>query len=134
MATPPLNTLMQKFISLLTCCILASNCYCQSVSNDSSAVATITNAKENSPNVAKPDLSIYPNPANNKITLQVKNFDAGMVSVKLLDTKGKLVREDKRLLTKGTEEIVMFLMLKAGIYFIVVSEPGKTARRKLVML
>ena len=57
-----------------------------------------------------------------------------MAIVKVLDIKGKLIREDNRLLINGTEEIVMFLMLKAGIYFILVSEPGKIARKKLVLL
>jgi hypothetical protein len=85
-------------------------------------------------NDAQPEISLYPNPAKNKITIQARRFKPGMVSVKLLDTKGKLVREDSRLLTNGTEDIIMFLMLKAGIYFILVSEPGKVARKKLVIL
>jgi len=83
--------------------------------------------------VTKADLSLYPNPAKNKVTLQVKNFDAGMVMVKIIDTHGKIVREERRLLTNGTEDIIVFLILKAGIYFIMVSEPGKIARKKLVI-
>jgi hypothetical protein len=57
-----------------------------------------------------------------------------MATVRILDIKGKLLREDNRLLTNGTEDIIMFLMLKAGIYFILVSEPGKLVRKKLVIL
>ena len=92
------------------------------------------NPRTEKSNTVQPEISIYPNPAKNKITIEAKHFKPGMVSVKLLDTKGKLVREDSRLLTNGTEDIIMFLMLKAGIYFILVSEPGKIARKKLVVL
>ena len=56
-----------------------------------------------------------------------------MVSVKILDAKGKMMREDNRLLTNGSEDVVMFLSLKAGIYFILVSDTGKSARRKLLV-
>ncbi|MEO7767285.1 MAG: T9SS type A sorting domain-containing protein [Ferruginibacter sp.] len=127
---------MQKFITLLTCCCIATSCYPQAQINvDSPSIAgAILKIKQNTADILKPALTIYPNPANNKIVLQVKNFEPGMVSVKLMDIKGKLVREDERLLTNGTEEITMFLMLKAGIYFIIVGEPGKSARKKLVML
>jgi Secretion system C-terminal sorting domain len=127
---------MQKIISFLCCCIFSGYSFSQSQTNiDSSKTKPdlIYKAKENNQTI-QPELTIYPNPAKNKITIQVKNFDPGMVSVKLLDTKGKLVREDHRLLTNGTEDIIMFLMLKAGIYFILVSEQGKLARKKLVVL
>jgi hypothetical protein len=82
----------------------------------------------------KAQLSIYPNPAKNKVTLQVRGFAPGTVSVKILDYKGKLLRDDSRLLTNGVEDIVMFLMLQPGIYFIIVSEKGKVARRKLIIM
>ena len=65
--------------------------------------------------------------------MQVKNFSPGMVSVKILDAKGKIMREDNRLLTNGSEDVVMFLSLKAGIYIILVSDQGKSARRKLLV-
>lgn len=128
---------MRTIIPLLCCCI--SYCYCFSqteIDKDSlkSLPGTLSKLKQHLPENIQPAISIYPNPAKNKITIQVKNFDPGMVSVKVLDTKGKLVREDIRLLTNGTEEIVMFLMLKAGIYIIIISEPGKIARKKIVML
>ncbi|MEO6550567.1 MAG: T9SS type A sorting domain-containing protein [Ferruginibacter sp.] len=127
---------MQKTIALfISCCIaMYSNCQASFSKDSVSPTLPMLQQKSITKNISKPGLSIYPNPANGKITLQVKNFDAGMVSVKLLDTKGKLVKEDERLLTKGTEDIIMFLMLKAGIYFIVISEPGKIARKKLVIL
>ncbi|CAN5674789.1 hypothetical protein BH11BAC3_BH11BAC3_35150 [soil metagenome] len=84
--------------------------------------------------ISSPELSIFPNPAKNKVTLQVKGFEPGTALVKILDTKGKMIREDSRLLTNGTEDIVMFLMIPPGIYFIIISEKGKVSRKKLVIL
>lgn len=127
---------MRKIISLLCCCIACGNCFAQSpAKSDStkSSTAQTIRANENIQNGLKPELAIFPNPARNKITVQVKNFNPGMVAVKVIDVKGKLIREDTRLLTQGTEDVIMFLMLKAGIYFIMVSEQGKVARKKLVI-
>ena len=127
---------MRKIILFPCCCFISIYCFSQSrTGNDSSTKAFQGPAyklKNDQVNIA-PELSIYPNPARDKITIQVKHFSPGMASVKVLDTKGKLVREDKRLLTDGTEDIIMFLMLKAGIYFILVTEPGKQARKKMVI-
>ncbi len=126
---------MFKFI-FFYCCSISVNCFSQSQTNMDSGKASpnITyKAKDKRPDSPKPELNIYPNPANNKITLLVKNFAPGMAIVKVLDIKGKLVREDNRLLTNGNEDIVMFLMLKAGIYFILVTEPGKEAKKKIVV-
>lgn len=116
--------------------MISMHCFAQLSAGPDSNNVTFprVNRAAEKPKTAQPDISIYPNPAKNKITIQVKGFKPGMVSVKLLDTKGKQVREDSRLLTNGTEDIIMFLMLKAGIYFILVSEPGKIARKKLVIL
>ena len=82
----------------------------------------------------KPTFSIYPNPVKNKVVLQVKNFIAGLVFVKMLDLKGKMIRVDHRLLSNGSEDIIMFLMLQPGIYFIELSQPGKAIRKKIVLL
>ena len=128
---------MRKFFSFVACTIAVNICLSQSpVSVDSNKAGTVlpSTPKVNNLAGASPALIVYPNPAKNKITLQVKNFDAGMVQVRLLDIKGKMVRDDTRLLTNGNEDIIMFLMLKAGIYFIAVSGPGKVVRKKLVVL
>lgn len=125
---------MLKIILFTLSSAISVFCYAQPlVNNDSSKTATGLSLKAKPANTTT-DLIVYPNPAKNRVTLQVKNFDPGMATVKVLDVKGKLVREDSRLLTNGTEEIIMFLMLKAGIYFIIITEPGKVVRKKLVMM
>jgi len=126
---------MRKIISFFFCCTVSGYCFCQPlVTNDSIKSSLVAIEKGSEYTNLKPETTIYPNPAKNKITLQVKNFDPGMATVKVLTIKGDLVREDKRLLTNGNEDIVMFLMLKAGAYFIQVSEPGKITRKKIVIL
>lgn len=79
-------------------------------------------------------LKIYPNPAKNKITLNVAGFEPGLALVKITDAKGKILRADNRLLTNGTEDIAMFLLLQPGIYFISVSEKNKVVKKKLIVL
>lgn len=128
---------MRKIISCLLSLILSASGFSQTPTiNDSTKSPTGLPSKPIVNNLTKsnPELILYPNPAKNKITLQVKNFDPGMALVKVIDLKGKTVKEDSRLLTNGTEDIIMFLMLKAGIYFIMITEPGKVVRKKLVML
>ena len=128
---------MKKTSLTLVICLLMGHCFGQTVNNNDSA-SSAQSAKrqqlhDSLQSASRANLSIYPNPAKNKVTLQVKGFNAGTVLVKILDPKGKLIREDKRLLTNGDEEIVMFLMLPPGIYFVIVSEKGKVARKKLLM-
>ena len=128
---------MRSITLFLFCCAIYGQNFSQSPTGYDS-IKTMLNgtnqAEKNSKQKSLAELIIYPNPVKNKITIQVKNFKPGMVSVKVLDLKGKVVKEHMRLLTNGSEDIIMFLMLKAGIYFIVVSQPGKEARKKISIL
>ncbi len=130
---------MQKLIFSLALFFMIGHCFSQipgaTADTSQSLKQSVSSERSNQQAVSSiPELSIFPNPAKNKVTLQVKGFEPGTALVKILDTKGKMIREDSRLLTNGTEEIVMFLMLPPGIYFIIVSEKGKITRKKLVML
>ncbi len=128
---------MLKAITVILLCILSGNCFSQIQSQPDSSKskgAIVYPIKETNKKDIKPAVSIYPNPAKNKITVQVSNYSPGLANVKVLNINGGLVREDKRLLTTGTEDIIMFLMLKAGTYFIQVSGQGKVARKKMVIL
>ena len=127
---------MQKLIFTAAInCLLIGTSFSQTPS-DSLQVKALSKQKSNDSLQAlnKAQLIIYPNPAKNKVTLQVKGFEAGTASVRIMDSKGKLIRDDSRLLTNGSEDIIMFLMLQPGIYFIIVSEKGKLARKKLIIL
>ena len=127
---------MQKLIFTAAInCLLIGTSFSQTPI-DSLQVKALSKQKSNDSLQAlnKAQLIIYPNPAKNKVTLQVKGFEAGTASVRIMDSKGKLIRDDSRLLTNGSEDIIMFLMLQPGIYFIIVSEKGKLARKKLIIL
>ncbi|MEO7536332.1 MAG: T9SS type A sorting domain-containing protein [Ferruginibacter sp.] len=126
---------MKKILVTIFSCLLLGRSFAQT-NNDSIRAKLLSKQKtvDSLQAADKAQLAIYPNPAKNKVTLQVKGFEPGTASVKILDYKGKLLRDDSRLLTNGAEDIIMFLMLQPGIYFIIVSEKGKVARKKLIML
>jgi hypothetical protein len=130
---------MQRITLAIVSCLLCAYSFSQPLQNtDSIQAKTAFTKKKNEDDslkrIDKTQLNIYPNPAKNKVTLQVQGFETGIASVRILDSKGKLLRDDSRLLTIGDEDIIMFLMLPPGIYFIIVSEKRKVARRKLVIL
>ena len=124
---------MLRYIIILFACLFCKPGITQIVEKDSNSIkpVLVEKIKENN---FKSTFSIYPNPVKNKVVLQVKNFNAGLVFVKMLDLKGKMIREDHRLLSNGSEDIIMFLMLQPGIYFIELSQPGKAIRKKIVLL
>ena len=128
---------MQKLFGALLCFFIAAQSLSQAVPDTDSASIQVSSKQappENAPKTNPSTLNIYPNPAKNKVTLQVAGFEPGIATVKIMDIKGKIVRQDSRLLTNGTEDIIMFLMLQPGIYFIMVNEKGKMARKKMVIL
>lgn len=128
---------MQKFFLFTISYIVSLTAFSQytdtAVQNGSN-IKVPEKTKDTVSTINVPELVIYPNPAKNKVTLQVRGFEPGTARVKIIDSKGKMIREDSRLLTNGNEDIVMFLMLQPGVYFIIVSEKGKVVRKKIVML
>ena len=129
---------MFKLSLLILSCFISLQCFSQSPEKKDSVLKStgIESVEKNtsSPEASLASLKIYPNPAKSKISLSVAGFEPGMVVVKITDTKGKIRREDSRLLTNGTEEIAMFLLLQPGIYFISVSAKNKIAKKKLIIL
>ena len=129
---------MLKIFLVLMSCFTSFFCFSQPDTNKDNSVKPISIqhlTKDSSlSGEEKTSLKVYPNPAKNKISIAVTGFEPGMVVVKIIDTKGKVWREDNRLLTDGTEEIPMFLQLKPGIYFISVSEKSKISRKKIIIL
>ena len=129
---------MLKIFLIPMFCYISFSCFSQlDINKDTSAKPiSIPHLTKDSGLSAdeKTSLKVYPNPAKNKISIAVTGFEPGMVVVKIIDTKGKVWREDNRLLTDGTEEIPMFLQLKPGIYFISVSEKRKISRKKIIIL
>jgi Secretion system C-terminal sorting domain len=78
-------------------------------------------------------VKLFPNPAKNKIELEVKGFEAGMVQLQIINVSGKLVRNDSRLLFSGNENIVVMFSLTPGIYFITLKQKDKLVKKKMVV-
>ena len=94
---------MLKIFLVLISCFTSFFCFSQSeISKDTSVKPiSIQHLTKDSSLSAdeKTSLKVYPNPAKNKISIEVTGFEPGMVVVKIIDTKGKVWREDNRLLT-----------------------------------
>ncbi len=130
---------MLKSFLLMLISLTTVHCFSQPKENKDSTLKTsdtryIAKIVPTTPPLNISTLKVYPNPAKNKITLSVTGFEPGMTVVKITDAKGKIWRADDRLLTNGTEEITMFLLLQPGIYFISVSEKNKVLKKKLIIL
>ena len=78
-------------------------------------------------------VKLFPNPAKNKVELEVKGFEPGMVQLQLISAAGKIVRNDSRLLFSGNENMVVMFALTPGIYFIVLKQNNKQVKKKMLV-
>lgn len=85
------------------------------------------------PVIIRPSVRLYPNPATNRVEIEVKGFEPGFVQILITDNSNQPVREEKRLVLGGTEMIVLMFSLKPGIYFLVVKQGKKQVRSKLII-
>ena len=126
-----------KFM-LLSFGILATNfCISQTSPNKNTSKnsdSASTNTIKLPGNNPKLTLKIFPNPATNKISLQVTGFNPGLVMVKIVDEKGVLHSNDNRLLTTNDNEINMFLQLPKGIYYVSIIQQNKAIKKRLMVL
>lgn len=81
----------------------------------------------------KPFVRLFPNPAKNKVEIELKGFYPGYITVQLLDNNGKMRRADKPLVFTGNEIIVFMFSEKPGLYFIWLKPGNKKLRTKLVI-
>ena len=129
---------MIKLHVLFAINLFSGLCYCQSIKSKESFLqkdSAVNFIKINSGTISpKLTLQLYPNPAKNKISLLVTGFEQGLALVKILDAKGKLVRQDSRLLANGQDEIMMFLQLQPGVYYVSVSKNNRQVKKKLMVL
>ena len=82
---------------------------------------------------AKPAIRLFPNPAKNKVEIDISGFYPGYVKLQLVDNKGKLVREERRQVFSGSEIIVLMFSEKPGLYYVLVKQGESTTRTKLVI-
>ncbi len=92
-----------------------------------SATAANTCAPASTPKNEIAGLSIFPNPTNNGL-LYVTSDSSVQKAVTVFDVLGKQV-----LKASITDQAINVANLKSGVYFVKVTEDGKTATRKLVI-
>jgi hypothetical protein len=87
-------------------------------------------------NNALNELSIYPNPVNDKATISLISSSEEKINYNLFDAQGKLIEEKVLDIHSGinTLEInVNQLQISKGIYFIKLLVKGKSITKKLVV-
>ncbi|MBS1753757.1 MAG: T9SS type A sorting domain-containing protein [Ferruginibacter sp.] len=80
-----------------------------------------------------PSAKLFPNPAKNKVEIEVKGFKPGNVHIQLIDKTGKLVRNDLRSLFTGNETIIYMFSENPGIYFLIIKQDDKSLKSKLII-
>lgn len=101
--------------------------------NTKSITTNILPLKKDSILREKPSFRLYPNPAKNKTEIEIKAFEPGHVKIQLMNTAGKLLREEKRLVLSGHETIVFMFSEKPGLYFLFVKQGKIMLKNKLVI-
>lgn len=121
-----------KTCSLLLALFLSSGALAQNRA-DSAHIASRVKKMRDTLLPFPPQLKVFPNPVQNRAELEVKYFDAGEVTVQIVNNGGKMVYEARRLVTGSKDQIVLMLQLPAGIYFCTVQQKQKRAKIKLVV-
>lgn len=123
---------MKKSLVAFSLLLITGNIFAQAGSNESQIASTpeIILPAKSSP---APEMKLFPNPARNKFTVQVQGFEPGMVNVKIIDLKGRLVRQDSRLLTSGSEEVPMYISLEPCTCYVLVEQKGRMIKKRLVV-
>jgi hypothetical protein len=76
---------------------------------------------------------LFPNPAKNKVEIEIKGFEPGYVKLQLLNNNGKLVREEKRLALTGNETIIFMFSEVPGLYYLLLKQGTQMLKNKLLI-
>lgn len=82
---------------------------------------------------ARPGIRVYPNPTKNKIEIETRGFEAGYVLLQLINNRGAVVRNEKRLVMGGFDLVVFMFSEKPGLYTVVLKQGVKNARATLLI-
>lgn len=81
----------------------------------------------------KATVKIFPNPAKNKVEITISGFNPGYIKLQLMNSAGKLVREEKRLILNGNETIIYMFSETAGLYYLLLKQGVQMIRARLVI-
>ena len=81
-------------------------------------------------------VSVFPNPANDNVTVSFNLFNANLVKIELIDLTGKTIRiTDSMKLNSGLNEITLNVAdVKQGVYFVKLSTEEVTKTTRLVIV
>jgi len=79
----------------------------------------------------KISLSVYPNPANEMITVEFTDLKTQSIAISLMDVQGKIV---KKVITQNSKEIIETTDLENGAYSVVITENQKTLSIKKIVV
>jgi hypothetical protein len=100
---------------------------------DKPSISTADAAKIVTTTLPKVFIKLYPNPAKNKVELEISGFEAGLVQLQIVTLNGKTVRNDSRLLFSGNENLVVMFSLSPGVYFMVLKQKDKLVKKKMLV-
>lgn len=84
-------------------------------------------------NQAINNLSIYPNPANDFITIKYIPNATNMVDITIQDELGRTISEKKLLAKQGSNPFIWDISnLASGLYFVTINEKGQQTNRKFI--
>lgn len=93
---------------------------------DVSSSASISNLTP-----AKFDMSIYPNPSNGIVNVEISNASLSRATISIVDVSGRVVYNQTNV--SGTNTGLDLTGLKAGIYFVSVVNNGEIATQKIII-
>jgi hypothetical protein len=96
-------------------------------------ILTDSGTKKAAPPLPKISVRLSPNPVKNKLSIELEGFNPGTVRLQLFDWKGVLRRDETRRLFDGRDLVTMMFSLPPGIYFLIISQEGRSYKRKVVV-
>jgi hypothetical protein len=132
---------MKKIILLFFTFLGICSCFSQDIPKSRDTIAEIPRQVANTlplktdsfKTKANATTRLYPNPARNKVEIEIKGFEPGYIKVQLLTNSGKIIREEKRLVLTGNELIVFMFSEIAGLYYLLLRQGRQTVKNKLII-
>ncbi len=81
----------------------------------------------------KSSVHVFPNPAKNKVEIEISGFERGYVKIQLLNNAGKIIREEKRQMFSEKETIIFMFSETPGLYYLVLRQGSKMLKNKLII-
>ncbi len=81
----------------------------------------------------KASVHIFPNPAKNKVEIEINGFEPGYVKIQLLNNSGKIIREEIRQMFAEKETIIFMFSEMPGLYYLVLKQGVQMLKNKLII-